>query len=379
MYNIDRVRNEFPHIKEGLTYLNHAAIGPFPNCTYEAVEKAAKSRQTIDINNFHGVFNVLKETREMIASMINTSAERIGLTNNTSAGLNIIANGINWKEGDRIIVNDIEFPSNVYPFLNLKRRGVELDFINANNGRITLEQIKEKITNSTKLLAISHVQFLSGFKSDIKQISKLCKEHDVILSVDAIQSIGATSVDVTESGIDFLSSAGHKWLLSPTGTGFIYITKELQEKINLAYVSWMSVKNIFNFLEYKLDLKDTAERFEYAGFNSIGIHGLHATLKFMSSFSLDETSSHILSLTTQLIEGLKRLKLNVITPSEKIERAGIVSFTYQDSEKVVKELEKDKIFVTNREDAVRISPHFYNTASEIDFFLDKLKTAITNS
>ncbi len=187
--------------------------------------------------------------------MINCNADRIAFVDNTSNGLNILAQSIDWKKGDRILLNDIEFPANVYPFLNLKRLGVEVDFVKSENGIVTSDQIINSIKPETKLVSVSFVQFLSGYKIDLEKIGKYCRTNDIIFCVDGIQGIGAMRIDVKKCKIDFLSCGTQKWLLGMQGLAFIFVDEDFQKKMIPANVGWLSVENAWNLLDYKLDLK----------------------------------------------------------------------------------------------------------------------------
>jgi cysteine desulfurase/selenocysteine lyase len=364
--NLREYRSWFPHLKTGKLWLNHAAISPLNSRTKNAVEQYLINRSEGSIDDFPQIVQISQNTKLQLGKMINAPSERIGFVNNTSDGLNILANGIDWKSGDRILLNDSEFPTNVVPFLNLKRLGVEIDFVRTVHGEIRSEDIEKAITPRTKLLSISFVQFLSGFKSDLNVIGEICKRHRIIFCVDAIQGLGTTPIDVQESGIDFLSSSGHKWLLSMMGFGFIYITEGLQSQLNQQFAGWTSNKNYFSkFFDYRLDFDDTARRYENGAQNNAGIVALGESVAMLNDIGISNIRTHLLSLTDHIFEFAELNGIETATPRRHEQRAGIVTLKLPDAEKIFTALNEQNIIVSLREGNIRISPHFYNSIDDI--------------
>ncbi len=233
-YDINHYRSLFPLVKNGLTYLDHAAIGPFPTPVRDAVNAYVNKKSETEPNIALEFFRTAAGVRDRIGMLLNSPKERIALTDNTTNGLNILASGLEWKSGDRILLTDIEFPANVSPFLNQRRHGVEVDFVKSRGGRILPEDFERALTPKTRLLSVSHVQFLHGFRSDLGALGELCRRKGIIFCVDAIQSAGVVPIDVQAMKIDFLSSGCQKWLLAPEGVGFVYVSEPMQEKIHHA-------------------------------------------------------------------------------------------------------------------------------------------------
>ena len=226
------IRRLFPHTAQGKIYLNHAGTSPLSSRVVSAMTDYLRERSEGRLENYQHDLPMVDACKTMIQKLINAeSADRIALTANTSDAINIIASGIPWKSGDRILLNNVEFPANVWPYINLKRHGVELDIMEGADGRITAEQIFEGITGRTRLVALSAVQFLSGYRADLEAIGAFCRQRNIIFAVDAIQAVGAVRIDVQLMNIDALAAGGQKWQTSPHGTGFLYITEELQSKI----------------------------------------------------------------------------------------------------------------------------------------------------
>jgi selenocysteine lyase/cysteine desulfurase len=347
--------------------MNHAAISPLPSPVVNEVNDYLRLRSETEVENFPEFLKLIDETKIRIGELINSSPERIAFVENTSNGLNILAQGLEWKQGDRIILNDIEFPSNVYPFLNLKPYGVEIDFIKSKDGKVLCEDIEAAITPKTKLLSISQVQFLSGYRSDIERIGDLCKQKGIIFCIDSIQALGAISLDVKKCKVDFLANGTQKWLMALEGLAFIYLTEELQARINPKYVGWTSVASAWSLLDYNLVLRKGADRFQNGTMSSIGIVALNAALKFLKSFGYDEIENIIVNNTQYFLNSLKEIGiLPLLKNVERNELSGITSFRSEKSLEIFNKLLKEKITAANREGIVRFSPHFYNTFEEID-------------
>lgn len=372
--NINLVREQFPYLKTGKVYFNHAAVSPIPKCSVEILKAYFAVRSEGEIENYFSFQKTIIETKELIGKWINSDKNRIAFVDNTSNGLNILAQGLDWSVGDRILLYDVEFPSNVYPFMNLKKYGVELDFISPNDRRIELSDIEKNIQPKTKLLTLSHVQFLNGFRADLTMIGEFCRAKGIIFCVDGIQAVGAVPVDVDQMKIDFMSCGVYKWLMSVEGTAFIFLTEEMQERINQKYVGWTSVKDAWNILNYDLTLDDSARRFENGAMNFPGIASLNSAIKMFNSYGLDELHKNIISNTQYLIKKLDEFGIqpSFISKSEN-ELSGIVSFKIEEVNKLNDDLLANDIHCAVREGYLRISPHFYNDIDEFNKLIDLIK------
>lgn len=191
----------------------------------------------------------IEKLRTLLAKLIRTDSSRIALIYNTSHGLNIIASGLEWKEGDEILISEGEFPANVYPFFNLRRLGVKVKILPTSSGDLEPDTLLSAITQKTKMLSVNFVEFLSGYKAVLKTIGEICQGHRIIFVVDAIHGLGAIPLDVINRSIDALACGGHKWLMFPQGIGFLYIIKELQDKIRQSHLRWMSVEDPEDFVK----------------------------------------------------------------------------------------------------------------------------------
>ncbi len=374
---IEKAREFFPFIKKGKIYFNHASSGPLPLPAADRIREFIISRSENEIDDYTGFIRVMGETKSLLAEMINTSSGRIAFLDNTSNGINLLAQSLKWKRGDQILLNDVEFPANVYPFLNLQKEGVEVDFVKSRNRVVSSEDIIEAIKPGTKLISISHVQFLSGYRIDLSEIGKVCREKEIVFSVDAIQALPAAELDVQKSNVNFISCGTQKWLLGLPGLAFVFIDEELQKKMHPRYVGWLSVNNSNDLLNYDLTLKKTASAFQSGTLNSIAVYALNSSLKMLLEFGLDEIQKCVLNNTKYFNEELQKIGLDPILKSCEIDNlAGIVSIEHPDSKEIFGELSKKDIICSVREGVLRFSPHFYNTKDEIGRVISELKKKI---
>jgi len=371
---ISESRDLFPFLKSGSIYMNHAAISPLSQLVLNKINDYLNIRSGSQAEDFNDLMRTASDTKDKLGKLINCEPSRIAFVDNTSNGLNILAQGLDWKLGDRIILNDIEFPSNVYPFLNLKEYGVEIDIVKSNEGVVNTNDIEKLITPQTRLVSISYVQFLSGYRIDLEKLGEVCRKHNIIFCVDAIQALGAIRLDVKKCNIDFLASGAQKWLMALEGTGFIYLTEELQNKISPKYVGWTSVSDAWNLLDYHLTLRRTAARFQNGTLSSIGIYALNASLSLMLELGLDSIEDTILDNTGYFLSALRKSGFNtVLTVSTRENLSGIISYKPEKSGEVFETLKKNDIHAALREGVIRFSPHFYNTKEEIDRVMAVLK------
>lgn len=372
--NKSEVRNIFPYLKNDIIYFNHAATGPFSSLVTIRLNNLLKEKSESNMDDYESFVNVAVETKNILSELIHCNQDRIAFLDNTSNGLNVLANSIDWKKGDRILLNDVEFPANIYPFLNLKRFGVEIDFVKSENGIVTAEQIIDDVKPGTKLISVSYVQFLSGYKIDLDKIGNYCREKNIIFCVDGIQGIGALQIDVKKSKIDFLSCGTQKWLLGMQGLAFIYIDEELQKKMIPVNIGWLSVENAWNLLDYNLELKKSADVFQSGTLNAFGIYVFNTTLKLFKSFGFEKVEEEVLSNSKYFISKLKQVGIDcLLSNCSDFELSGIVTIKVDNAEKVFNHLSEKRMICSLREGLIRFSSHFYNTSQEIDTVVDELQ------
>lgn len=367
-------RNQFP-VTETYIYMNHAGVAPLSRRVREAMAGFIEDATVNGAVNAEEWAETAEVCRSAAAQLINAEPTEIAFMKNTTQGILIAANGIDWQEGDNVVTTAVEFPANVYPWWRLKERyGVQTRMVPERDGRISIEDIAAAIDTRTRALTISHVEFASGFRNDIQVLGELCREHNIWFIVDAIQSLGAIEVDVKSCNVDILAADGHKWLLAPEGAAIFYCADEKREQLINTNIGWASVVNPRDFLDYDLTQKPDATRFEEGSYNSVGLYGLNAAIGLLLDIGIPTIETHILELTAGLIAGLETKGYRVITPKKDLERAGIVIFesAQHTPAEIYEMLHAENIITAERGSGVRVSPHFYNTTSEVERLLEVL-------
>ncbi len=369
---MENFRTEFP-ITNKFIYLDHAAVSPVSlRVKNEIVEflGQASGETGFDYSSWG---ERIEEIRASCAELVGADADEIAFVKNTSHGISTVASGLDWKQGDNVIVFEKEFSSNIYPWLNLKDRGVEVKFLPLKNERILFEDIESLIDSRTRLITMSSVQSVNGFMIDLNRLGQLCKDKRILFFVDAIQSLGAVSTDVKECGADFLAADGHKWLLAPEGIGIFYCKKELASQIRPSLLGWKSVVDDHNFESFDFKLKNNTLRFEEGSLNTIGIYGLGAAVDLLLEIGIDNIQKRVQDLGAIIIGEAEKRGFTLKTPKNRSERGGIVSFAGNfDPKEVAEKLFEKNIVVNYRGGGLRVAPHFYNTEDEILKFFETL-------
>ncbi len=373
--DVQKAREYFPYLKKDKIYFNHAATGPLSTVVLERLNKLFHERSEGSIDYYSELIKIIAENKIKLAELINSTPERIAFLDNTSNGINVLAQGIKWKKGDRILLNDIEFPANVYPFINLEKQGVIIDYVKSKNGKVLTEDILSMIKPDTRLVAISQVQFLTGYRADLKEIGNYCKDKNIIFSVDSIQGLGAITVDVQNENIDFISCGTQKWLLGLQGLSFIYVSEKLQDQMDQKNVGWLSVEDAWNLLEYNLKLKNSADRYQGGTLNETGLWALNGSLKLFNEFGWNNIEETVLDNSKYFMNKLKENNIeSILADCEKKNISGIVSLKSESAQKIFDKLTEKNIFLAVREGVLRFSPHFYNTKEEINKVVEELRT-----
>lgn len=368
---ITEARKQFPHTWTDMIYMNHAAISPLSFRVREAAGKYLERRSLSDIECFPWAPKMAFEGKKLIAERLGTTPDRIAYVMNTADGLNVLASGLDWKQGDRVLLYRYEYPTNVYPFLIRKRDGVAVDLYDAPDHRITVDVIKEHLTPETKVLSLSMVQFSTGYHADIEVIGKLCRERNIIFSLDAIQAFPHMHFDVEKWNVDFVSVGGHKWLMSPEGIGFIYVSKRVQEQISQSWMGSTSVRNPFDHFNFDVErIRPDAGRYENGTMNYPGIAALKASLELQQEYGFDEVRKQTLFLTSRFADLFKQRGVKIVSPQGAGETSGIIAVEIEKADDIFKKLLANDIHVAVRRGFLRISPFFYNTEEEVKKVID---------
>ena len=376
---IEKYRALFP-VTQKWVYLNHAAVAPISLKAVQAVEEF--NRDALNEGYTAGPHWVkrFREVREAAARLCGATPEEIAFVKNTSHGLSLIARGLDLQAGDEVILSDLEFPTNVYPWMALEKRGIVIKKLHSHGGALRLEDLEKLVHSGTKVISLSSVQYGSGYRLPLSEIGKLCRDLGIHFFVDAIQSLGAFPLDVGQDKIDFLAADAHKWMLGHEGIGILYVRKPLIEKIEPALLGWNSVHNPYAFDVIDFTLRKDAERFEEGSHNGMSIYSLGAAIDLLLEVGIERIAQRLILLTDILISGLQELGLSITNPLQTENRSGIVTFRFNPERysKNLGDLERHlyarKYFVSLRQGSLRVSPHFYNTEAEIQGLLSEIKS-----
>ena len=382
-YDVHALRRaEFPWAAAGESvYLNNASTGPLPRRTVAAVEeftrrRAEPFRMTDEIQ-----FGTLARSRELCARLVGARPREIALMVNTTYGINLAARCLPFRPGDVVLGFDREFPANVYPWMALAQaRGVAVRRVSCGEDRLPSEDALLRALDEeprAKAVSVSWVSFATGYRLDLARLGAACRERGVWFVVDAIQGLGARTLDLSALNVDVLACGGQKWLMSPWGTGFVYVRDELVGQLDPNPVGWMSVRGSDDFTrltDYDLTWRDDARRFEMITLPFQDFAGLNASLELLFELGPAAVEAHVAALAQRVVDwAASRGDVHLVTPADPAHRAGIVSVAPRDPAAASKRLSAAGVAHSLREGAIRLSPHCYNTADEVDAALEILE------
>ena len=371
----DELRELFP-VTKSLIYLNHAAVSPPPTPTIQAVESQLRDVNHEGSLNYRNWIAVKENARKLAAAMLGARAEQIAFMRNTSDGLSCVANGLTWQPGDNIVTFRKEFPSNVYPWLRIRDTlSIEVRICEEREGRINLEELIGMIDGKTRVVAISQVQYASGFRADLERIGRAARRHDALLVADVIQAMGVIPIDVESELIDVAAAAGHKWLLTPEGVGVLYLSDRARERIEPTLVGWVSVPNPDDYSNFEQGWNRGTLAWESGTGPSALLYGLEASLKLLNETGVERIAVYLEELTDHLCSRLASSNYYIASSRLPGEKSQIVCISHKGSlgpMALYAHLKRQEIVTAPRGDRLRISPHFYNTLDEIDALVDSL-------
>lgn len=374
--DVERWRAEFPALA-GQLYLNFAGVAP----TSARVARAVSS--WVDDLVAHGVKNEARwealadDVRAACARLVGASPDEIAFVRNTSHGLGLVAEGLAWREGDEVAVcAELEYPSNVYPWLHLRDRGVAVREIAPVRGGVVAEAVEAALGPRTKLVSVSAAQYATGHRTDLDALGELCARRSVLLCVDGIQTVGCVPVDVKRSGVHFLSADSHKWMLGMPGIGFLYVDRTVIDRVRPCLVGWKSTTGAWDFDRARFELRGDAAKLEEGSPAYTGIAALGATVGILLEVGVEAIAARVASLLDRLEAGLVALGCDV--GPARAERAGILTFLPRDraAAALAEDLARAGVSVSVRRGRVRVSPHFLNTEAEIDRFVSLVEQAL---
>lgn len=397
--DIAAAREQFPGVSDK-TFLDAACVSLAPRVATEAIQSFLDStlyRPERSSTEHHIVMDQQRAAaRPQVARLINAEPDEIALVESTTHGLTTAAMALPLHRGDRVVVADLEFPQVAVPWCQQQQQiGIEIDVVPNRNGVIRVEDVAERITPATKVVAISSVQWTNGFRCDLPALSALCRDRGVWLVVDAIQHLGAMPLDVQQTPIDILACGGHKWLNAPFGTGFLYIRRDVLPRLRPLLAGYLNLEmppggwgqefqtpSATPIRQYRPVPR--ARRYEIGGTaNYSGAIGLAASLQLINELGPARIAEHIYHLTDHLIAGLQTLGVNIVTPLERKHRSGIVTFSVgsaEDNLALMEWLLDQRVLVSVRYTSyvggVRVSCHFYNSMNDVDRLLNLVEHAL---
>jgi len=362
-------REEFPSL-EGAIYLNSASIGPLPERTRRRLDEYSALRSAPHRMTDHDFFAELDQARALTARLLNVTAGEIVLTVNTTYGLNLAAGGLPLQPGDIVLASDREFPANVYPWMHLAKRGVSLELAPVTaEGWPDEDHLVERMADpKVRVLAVSLVQFSNGYKVDLARLSRRARDTDTFLVVDAIQGIGVVPVDLQSTPVDILSCGGQKWLLSPWGSGFVYVRKELMPVINPVVVGWMAFEGTDDFTRlttYNPRLRDDAKRYEIISLPFQDFAGYNTSVSMLLEVGIPAIAEHVAEVQAPMLDWARRRGVPISSPVG-VRGSGIVCVKVPDPAGAYRAIRAQGVEASVREGAIRLSPHLFNTVDEME-------------
>ena len=361
-----RYRAFFP-VTGNLVYLNHAAVAPLVKQAADAM--ADWARDACDFGSFHydQWLEAYEGLRIATGRLIHASPREIAIVKNTSEGIATIALGLNWRSGDKVVAFHEEFPANYYPWKRLEERGVMVEWLSIAD---PLDKI-DRACRGARLLAISFVNYLNGYRVDLDSIGEICHRRGCLFFVDAIQGLGAFPLDVERARIHALAADGHKWLLGPEGCGVLYVRRDFQDQVEPVEFGWTNVAAYADYASRDMTLRGDAGRYECGTLNTIGIFGLRAAIEFLNDAGIDRIAPEVLARADQIANGVEARGYEVMGPRTPATSSGIVSFRKEgtDARVLVKRFRENGVIAAPRQGWVRTSPHFYIAPEEIERML----------
>ena len=360
---------EFPWTSD-TTYLNNASIGPLPERTRLALDEFNRGRAAPHKLPDRELFAMLAETRKRIARLLGASAEEIALTVNTGFGIGMAARALPLEPGDIVLVSDKEFPANVYPWLRLKDRGVAMELVPTTaEGWPDEARLLERLRDPrVRVLAVSMVQFSNGYLVDLERLSAATRDAGAFLVVDAIQGIGQVPVDLSRTQVDVLACGGQKWLLSPWGSGFVYVRRDLIGSLDPAITGWLSFEgtdDLTRLTLYDDTLRSDARRFELMTLPYQDFAGLSVSLDLLLSIGIDRIRDHLRTLHRPVLAWAEAAGARIVSP-RGASGSGILCVAPDEVQQVHRRLKAARIVCSLREGAIRLSPHCFNTVAEME-------------
>ena len=380
MIDLEKLRaEEFPITQRGI-YLDHATLGPPPARHVRAVTEFLSRMSTEGLDDLFAIsVEGVDAVRAKAAALLHADPAHVFFVRSTSHGVGIVAEGLSWREGDEVVLYELDHPAGVFPWMNLAGRGVKVRFVK-DRGRFRFDaaDVAELLTPRTRLVCVSLVNFAHGTRADVEGIAELCRSRDIWFVVDAVQALGALALDATSLGADLIVAHGYKFLLSGFGIGIACCSRRALDELQVRQIGWNSVEDPFNvdrILAFDMRFPPSARRFEPSFQPLPQVFGLGATMDLMHEVGLQAIETRVLALASRLVAGLREKGYEVVGPQSSDARSPIVSIALRDAAeraRMERGLRESRTTCAVRESRVRLSPHFYNTEAEIDHLLSCL-------
>jgi selenocysteine lyase/cysteine desulfurase len=370
-FSRESLDREFP-VRRNLIYFNHAAVAPLPRRVADAITAHVENVRDRGAADWRRWYSGVEDVRGRAAAFLGARPSEVAFVPSTSWGLNMVAQAFPWTPGDNVVGDDMEFPANVYPWMNLAGRGVEFRAARNRDGRVTVDDIAARTDARTRIVAVSWVAFHNGWVYPIEEIGEFCREKGILFVLDAIQGLGAIPLDVGSLHVDVVVADAHKWLLGPEACAVFRVSENARDRVPPLAAGWWNVASGDRFLDYKLEFHLGGRRYEAGSPPTAQIHGLGAALKLLDSIGMEAVHGRILQTVRALRAGLEQRGWRIATPEPP--GSGILAAVPPDGNAVqaAKALEAQGVIVSPREQAVRFSPHVGNDVEEVALLLDRL-------
>jgi len=362
-------RSEFPYLASGAVHLNHAGVSPLPLRTADAVSQFARLHSEQPAEAMRTAWDRLGTCRKRLAALMSVPMDDLAITKNTAHGISIVADGLDWREGDEAVFADCEYPANTYPWLAQKDRGVISKVVATRpDGTLEPADYASAMSSRTRIVAVSWVQFGTGYRSDLAALAEIAHKNGALLLVDVIQGLGAFPLDIVGRGVDIAATGSQKWLLGPLGVGGLYIHPNALNHLRLVNMGSASVKNVPAFSPLGFDPKPNAQRYEEGTPNLLGLIGLSESLSLIEEAGIANIAEQILAINRYAAEQLRRRGYEIVSPEREGHRSGILIFRHPTvpSEQLATSLQAAGVIAVPRGGGIRFAPHFYLNEGDMD-------------
>lgn len=380
MFDVNEVRRLFPHTKEKV-YFNCASTGPLPDPAYALQDRYYRIANMAAVGNQSEMFSALDNIRRNGAKLFGARKSEVGFGFNTTFGINLAAFGLPLKPGDEVLISNIEFPANAYPWLALRERGVSVKFVKSAKGFVDAESVLKALTKKTRALSLSYVQYFNGYKIDAEHIGDICRKHNIFFVLDCIQAAGCEPMNLCKWNVAVASAGAQKWLLSSQGTGLFYVSDEIRERLQTPWRSWLSVDwkcRWDDLRRFDLEPPHAASRYELGTYPGSLVMAFDWALGYITGLGIPAIQKHNHALLDSLIAYIESQPAYCITSSlDKEHRSSILSFTSAtaDIAAIHAQLHKRNIITSLREGSIRVAAHLYNNQADMDRLIEALDAA----